>query len=285
MFTLGTDPLGIEMIEINQMDCLDGMQAMEAGSVDVVVTSPPYNLGVGYRSYHDRKTREEYLRWVETWSASVARILKPDGSFFLNLNAGGEDPTLPFELILALTRSLFRLQNTIHWVKALSIPEADGSITSRGHFKPINSRRYLNACHEYIFHLTKDGGVSLDRLAVGVPYADKSNVSRWSHTGGVDLRCGGNVWFVPYRTIRSRAGQRPHPATFPVALAERCIKLHGRRRPVVVDPFLGLGSSAEAAWNLNARRFVGFEIDAEYADFAQRRCALLERDAKDTDRF
>jgi hypothetical protein len=71
----------------------------------------------------------------------------------------------------------------------------------RGHYKPITSRRFVHDCHEFIFHLTKRGDVLLDRLALGVPYADKSNIARWGHTAGRDLHCRGNTWFIPYRTV------------------------------------------------------------------------------------
>ena len=97
--------------------------------------------------------------------------------------------------------------------------------------------------------------MELDRLALGVPYQDKSNIARWSHTGGSDLRCRGNTWFIPYETIQSRAKERPHPATFPVQLAEWCIKLHGiSRTETMLDPFLGIGNSAVAAQALRRER-------------------------------
>jgi len=109
------------------------------------------------------------------------------------------------------------------------------------------------------------GNTPVDRLAIGVPYADKSNIKRWAHTGGGDKRCRGNNWFVPYKTIRSREQQRPHPATFPVELAEQCIKLHGAEAGLVVmDPFVGIGHSAVAAKNCGVGKFIGFEIDGEY---------------------
>src|SRR5260370_25649913 len=97
---------------------------------------------------------------------------------------------------------------------------------SFGHFKPINSPRFLNDCHEYVFHFTKTGRVELNPLALGVPYQDKSNIARWRHTRGSALRCRGNTWFVPYETIQTRQHERPHPATFPVQLAECAIILH-----------------------------------------------------------
>jgi site-specific DNA-methyltransferase (adenine-specific) len=261
--------------EIFVEDCIQGMTRLPTGCVDVVVTSPPYNCGIAYRSYRDELERGEYLAWTEEWSRCVKRILSEDGSLFLNLGGGGDDPLLVYEVVFRLSNLGFHLQNTIHWIKAISLDQSDGSVISRGHFKPINSRRRLNNCHEYVFHLTKSGAVPLDRKAVGVPYADKSNIARWGHTDGEDRRCRGNTWFVPYHTIRSRDKQRPHPATFPVELAERCLRLHGRARPVVMDPFLGIGSAAEAAARVGASRFIGFEVDAEYAAFARARVQAI----------
>jgi site-specific DNA-methyltransferase (adenine-specific) len=122
----------------------------------------------------------------------------------------------------------FVLQNTFHWIKSITVETRAGDEISVGHFKPISSRRFVTDCHEFVFHLTKEGNTPLDRLAVGVAYADKSSIARRGHTAGRDKRCRGNNWFIPYETIKSRANQRPHPATFPVQLAQGCIKLHGR---------------------------------------------------------
>ncbi|CAN5609977.1 site-specific DNA-methyltransferase [soil metagenome] len=252
-------------------DCIAGMSLLAEGSVDLIVTSPPYNLGISYGKYSDRQERSTYLEWFDRWAAAARRVLRPDGSLFLNVAGSPSNPWLPHELILRL-REMFALQNTIHWIKAISI-EADGGETlSRGHFKPINSPRFLNDCHEYVFHLTPEGRTPIDRLALGVPYADKSNIARWSHTGGSDVRCRGNTWFVPYETIKSRRDQRPHPATFPVQLAENCIKLHGVERvQMMLDPFLGIGNSAVAAQRCGVPKFIGFEIDEEYVAEAERR--------------
>ena len=110
----------------------------------------------------------------------------------------------------------FVLQNTFHWVKSITIKTRKGEEISAGHFKPINSKRFVNDCHEYVFHLTASGAVPLQRREAGVEYADKSNIARWKHTDGSDKRCRGNTWFIPYDTIKSRDNDRPHPASFPV---------------------------------------------------------------------
>jgi site-specific DNA-methyltransferase (adenine-specific) len=265
--------------ELHHGDCVEGMSRLKEVSVDLIVTSPPYNLGIAYGQYSDREERGNYLDWCETWGAAAKRVLKPDGSLFLNVGAAPSNPLLPHELLLRF-RTLFVLQNTIHWIKAISIEDEVGELTSRGHFKPINSARYLNDCHEYVFHLTPHGRTPIDRLALGVPYADKSNIARWGHTEGHDVRCRGNTWFVPYQTIKSRDKQRPHPATFPVQLAVNCIQLHGTARvQTMLDPFLGIGNSAVAAQECHVPKFIGFEIDESYLAEAKRRAAEFAKGA------
>jgi len=265
-------------IVVHNADCVEGMRSLlKPGSVDVVVTSPPYNLGIRYTKFDDTAPRDEYLRWLGDWADAVKTALADTGSLFLNVGSMPSDPYVPFD-VLGVMRSRFVLQNVIHWIKSIAISKADvgdypgiAGDVAVGHYKPINSKRFVNDCHEYIFHLTKLGSVELDRLAVGVPYQDKTNVARWAKAGG-GLRCRGNTWFIPYKTILSRDKERPHPATFPVQLPERCIRLHGlERTKLVLDPFLGIGHTALACQALGVD-FVGFEIDPDY--FAETRRAL-----------
>ena len=171
-------------------DCLAGMRRLDAGSVDLVVTSPPYNLGIKYGRYSDKQDRASYLDWCAEWAAEVRRLLQPNGSFFLNIGSAPSNPMLPHELAIRL-RELFVVQNTIHWIKSITITDRDDAVQSHGHFKPISSKRFLHDCHEYVFHFSLTGKVELNRLALGVPYQDKSNIARWDHTHGRDLRCRG----------------------------------------------------------------------------------------------
>lgn len=263
--------MGTTAFLLRRSDCVRGMKRLPARSIDLVVTSPPYNLGIRYTRFSDLGARADYLEWCKIWSGEIARVLKRDGSFFLNVGASPSSPMFPHEFVLEL-RDHFILQNTIHWIKSISIEQRDGKVSSIGHFKPISSRRFLNDCHEYIFHLSLEGKTPIDRLALGVPYQDKSNIARWKHTRGRDRRCRGNTWFIPYQTIQRRDKERPHPATFPVELAENCIKLHARSRAgTMLDPFLGIGNSAVAAKNCGVKKFIGFEIDGAYLAEAERR--------------
>ena len=257
--------------ELRAGDCVEGLKKLPAECVDVVMTSPPYNLGIDYSAYRDDKSQGDYMDWCLAWAAELKRVMKPAGSFFLNIGASPSNPLLPHQIVIAF-QPLFRLQNTIHWIKSITVRKPNENEISIGHFKPINSKRYLTDCHEYVFHLTKTGDVPIDRLAIGARYADKSNIGRWKHTEGNDRRCRGNNWFVAYRTIRDRKRERPHPATFPIGLAENCIRLHGLRTDMVVlDPFVGIGNSALAAQRCRVGRFIGFDIDEGYLEEARKR--------------
>ncbi|WP_431868924.1 DNA-methyltransferase [Allosphingosinicella sp.] len=257
---------------IMQGDCIDLLARLPTGSIDVVVTSPPYNIGVAYNSYDDRRPRLDYLAWLTQIARELARVLTASGSFFLNVGGTSCDPWIAMDVASAF-RDIFVLQNHIAWVKSVSIGE-----DTVGHFKPITSRRYLNNNHEAVFHFTRTGDVEVDRLAIGVPYKDKSNITRWKH--GTDRRCAGNTWFIPYKTVKSRAQKFDHPAGFPVELPERCIKLHGITDATVLDPFLGAGASLVAAEKLGCKG-IGFEIDPVYAEAA---VARLKAHVADEDR-
>jgi site-specific DNA-methyltransferase (adenine-specific) len=245
------------------------MSGFAAGSLDALVTSPPYNLGIRYRSYQDTLPRDRYLAFTGDWVGAAARWLAPAGSLFLNVGAKPTDPWTAIDIALA-ARPHLQLQNTLHWVKSIAIDKGAAGARAGldrdlavGHYKPINSRRFVNDCHEFIFHFTHDGRVELDRLALGVPYQDTSNVTRWRAAGG-GTRCRGNTWFMPYDTIQRRDTDRPHPATFPPRLPEYCLRLHGTHRVrLAADPFLGLGSTAVACATLGVN-FVGIELDEGY---------------------
>ncbi|MCI4365057.1 MAG: site-specific DNA-methyltransferase [Thermoplasmata archaeon] len=244
--------------------------------VDVVVTSPPYNRKVAYSTYSDDRPRSEYLAWIGQLRDAVDTVLSPAGSFFLNVGASPSDPWLPMDVAREVGRT-FVLQNVLHWVKSIAIDRSAAGRSSGldhdlglGHYRPVGSDRYVHGAHEYVYHFSRRGDVPLDRLAIGVPYQDKSNVARWRGAGG-GLRCRGNTWFLPYPTIRYRARDRPHPATFPPELPEWCLRLHGRGRVrLAVDPFVGIGSSAVAAVRLNVP-FVGFDVDPDYLAVAVER--------------
>jgi site-specific DNA-methyltransferase (adenine-specific) len=255
------------------IDCLKGMKSLPAQSIDIIVTSPPYNIGKPYTGYHDARPREEYLDWMGQVAEESRRILREEGSFFLNVGSRPTDPWIPLDVAQRF-RPHYVLQNVIHWIKSIAIEKAEvgkydliRDDIAVGHYQPVNSPRFLSQCHEYIFQFSPQGKTRLDKKSIGVKYQDKSNIGRWKEATQ-DLRDRGNTWFIPYPTIRN---SRSHPTTFPVKLPEMCIRLHGfSGRTVVLDPFMGTGSTAVACRRLGVR-FLGFEIDPWYRRLAHER--------------
>lgn len=277
---VGRVAFSFEYNQIYDVDCIDGLSYMNPREVDVIVTSPPYNLGIGYNHYDDNQPRDAYLDWIEQVAVLCKRVLKDDGSLFLNVGGSLKDPWIPLDIAQQIRKHL-TLQNTIHWIKSIAISQEDIGQSSNisediavGHYKPINSERFHHDCHEYIFHFTKKGDVHLDKTAIGVPYQDKTNIRRWKSANRTDSRDRGNTWFIPYETIRE---SRPHPAVYPTKLPEMCIKDHGiARTNLVLDPFMGIGSTAVACVKLGVN-YIGFEIDAEYAQIAEERVLSEKR--------
>ncbi|HEY8549608.1 MAG TPA: DNA methyltransferase, partial [Vicinamibacterales bacterium] len=152
-----TIPIGRITLTFYQGDCLALLARLPRHSVDVVVTSPPYNLGIDYRTYEDRMPRADYLAWTARWIRAVARMLVPEGSLFLNVGAKPTDPWAAIDVAQVARRHL-HLQNTLHWIKSIAIDRdaVGGARLPRdlavGHYKPINSPRFVNDCHEFIFH-------------------------------------------------------------------------------------------------------------------------------------
>jgi len=256
-------------IDLYAEKCEDGLAKLPEGSVDVVVTSPPYNINTSYNHYVDDLNENEYLRWTDEWVQAVKRVLSPTGSFFLNIAGRCAEPWKAMD-VARVTGRHFTLQNTFHWVKSIAISRRDcpslSADLAAGHFKPVNSDRYVHQLHEYIFQFTHDGKVPLDRLAIGVPYQDDTNVKRWKH--GSALRCRGNVWFMPYETVQA---SKLHPAAFPIKLPWNCIRVHGVDRcQTVLDPMMGSGTTLVAAVLLNIPKAIGFDIDDGYVALAKK---------------
>ena len=221
-------------------DCLEVLAGLNEASVDVVVTSPPYNLDLRYASYQDRRAEDEYLDWMVAVAEALRRVMKPDASFFLNISGSPNRPWLPFELIVRL-RPVFALQNHITWIK--SIATGDDSVgpfqAGRRHALPAPRARAYFPSHRRRPRAARPAWRSACRTRTS-PTSPGAAMPR-------DLRCRGNTWFIPYETVQSRAAKFHHPGTFPVDLPRWCIRLHGRRPAVVLDPFMGTGTTLVAA--------------------------------------
>lgn len=226
-------------------DAVEVMSSFGDNSFDAVVTSPPYNIGVDYgHDIDDNKPIEEYNLFSERWISEALRI---SPLCIVNFGAPSSKPMNIANFMLSVSKHGI-IQSDVVWVKSVST-----ETMSIGHFKPINSKRFITNLIEHIFIISRDGKHDLDRLAVGVPFKDKSNINRFSSNKG-DLRCRGNVWLLPYKTRNEKLS---HPATFPVELAEMMIKISGALS--VLDPFCGIGTTGEACKNLGVS-YTGIDL-------------------------
>ena len=121
------------MDKIHNIDCLEFMKGIKDNSYDVVITSPPYNIGKNYNLYNDN--RSDYIEWQKQVFNEVCRVLKSNGHLFLNIASTKNDPFAPYKIAEKLN---WKLQNNIIWCKAIEI---DGYV--RGYSTPTSSKRYL----------------------------------------------------------------------------------------------------------------------------------------------
>lgn len=199
--------------------------------VDLVVTSPPYKSGAD--GYSEETVKRVFFE--------CKYVLKPNGLMFVNMGYLQEDFFRPYRLALLIEDLGFIPKETFIWRK--------------NHYKPLGGKKRVNNLYEFIFMFAKGEKFELDRLAVGVPYKDKTNAKRFS--SGRDLKCAGNVWDINYPTIQ-RSKDKPHHDYFPIELPERCIKLAGVQNGLIFDPFGGSGSSGVAAAN-TGNSFLGVD--------------------------
>lgn len=258
-------------IQIMNGDCLAIMRdQLKPKSVQVVITSIPYNIGVKYDNYEDSKDDEHYLDWLDEVFKMIESVLVDDGSFFLNLGRTSQKPWLAHR-VLELLPCRFQLQNEIIWAKAVTVNDR-----SYGQFRPVPGKRFLTPTHEHIYHLTKRGDVEIDRLALGVPYSHVTGQYRFKNFE--DTRCGGTIWTIPFVSTKSREGKWSHPCPFPVELPIRCMKMHGIKEGMtVLDPFNGVGSSTTAMVRFGVTG-IGIDIDEGYCQTAKAR--LLDEQAQ-----
>ncbi len=233
----------IELNQIINQDSEFGLLSVPSDSIDMIVCSPPYKLEDGFNSFK-----------LSNIFAQLYRVLKDNSLFWLNFGHLAENKFRPFEVCKMAIDCGFTLNDTITWEKV--------------QYKPIQGRKRLNNLSEFIFLLYKGKMPELDRLSIGVPYQDKTNVNRYA--GGRDLKCRGNIWTIPYETIQ-RKEQKLHFDRFPLLLPEMCIKVSNLApKSVVLDCFCGSGTSLVAAKNLG-HNYIGFELNPEHIKTAEKR--------------
>jgi site-specific DNA-methyltransferase (adenine-specific) len=211
--------------QVHQGDCVDMLNGMPETSVNLIVTSPPYNVGIEYDGYDDRQEDAAYHAWTLDWLRACYRVLKDDGRMCLNipLDTGG-NPTFGYEMVRLTQEVGLNLKTTIIWNEQnISRGTAWGSWMSA-------SAPHVIAPVELILVLYK---TQWKRIGKGTSTITADEFKTWAGAGG--------VWAFP--------GERRngHPAPFPVELPRRCLKLFSYQEDVILDPFAGSGSTGIAA--------------------------------------
>jgi len=226
------------------------MEELPDNSVHLMVTSPPYNVG---KEYDEDYTLEEYLDFLERVMQEVYRVLVPGGRAAINIANLGRKPYIPLNAFISemmIKRIGFLMRGEIIWNKG---PHASPS-TAWGTWMSAKNP-ILRDVHEYILVFSKD------TFSRPNPYNRESTITREEF-----LEWTKSVWTFP----PAQAKKIGHPAPFPVELPLRLIKLYTFKGEVVLDPFMGSGTTAIAAL-MTERHFVGYEINPKYVELANRR--------------
>lgn len=229
-------------IKLLKGDCLIHMKQIPDNSIDCIITSPPYWKGFEYEAYFN--SYYQYLEWCEKWLKECKRILKKDGTFFLNVINDSEITIRAFEIMEIATRKvMFKLHDTIIWF--------------RYNQQPANTDRQLTNQCEYLFMLRHTSAhIHLNKQDVYEEYPEM-----------FETKNVGNVWKIPFNSNRKIKGfgrketkSKWGHSGFPVALPKACILLATKKNDTILDMFMGSGTTGIAAIETE-RNFIGIELD------------------------
>ena len=255
---LGKPSFEADGVAIYNRDCLEGMKDIPEGLINTTITSPPYNIG---KEYEDRIKLDDYLSWCESWIKQIHRVTSNDGTFWLNigyLEVEGKGLAVPIPYLLWDRTPFYFLQEVV-WNYA-------AGVACRKRFSPRNEKLlwYVKDSKNYTFNLD-------DVRDPDVKYPNQMKNGK--------LRCNplgknpSDVWQITKVTSgknRASVERTPHPAQFPVMLVERMLKASSNPGDVILDPFMGSGSTAECALR-NGRYVIGFELEPKYIGYAGQR--------------
>lgn len=238
-------------------DCLEVMKDIPDKSIDLIVTSPPYWKGFEYEAYFN--SYKQYLDWCKLWLKEAKRVLKKEGTFYLDVINDSEITIRAFELMEIATREImFKLHDTIIWY--------------RYNQQPANTNRQLTNQCEYVFMLRhSSAGVELHK---DVLLQEKPTLFKTKNVG--------NVWELPFNSGKNNRtkefGRKETKSKwghsgFPADLPEACILLSTNEGDTVLDMFMGSGTTGVACQKLN-RNFIGIDIEEKYYNIAKERLGL-----------
>lgn len=249
-------------------DCVEILKSLPAGSADLVFADPPFNIGYEYDVYHDRRGKDEYLAWANTWLAAAVRVLSPTGSLFLAI---GDEYVAEHKVRLDALG--LNLRNWIVWHYTFG----------------VNCTKKFNRSHAHILYYTKNPR-EFTFNPVRVPsarmttYADRraNPVGKLPDDTWVlrpqesddHFQPDADTWYESRvcGTFKERTG---HPCQMPEAVLERIISVASNEGDSVLDPFAGSGTTLAVAKKMG-RRYFGVELSEPYADAVEKRLDAIE---------
>ena len=240
------------------MDCLEVMKNIEDESVQIIVTSPPYNLG---KEYERRAKLQEYIQWKEKIISECVRILKPTGNIFWQVgNYINNGEVYPLDILLypIFMKFNLHLRNRIIW--------------NFGH--GLHCSKRFSGRHETILWLTKidDYIFNLDDVRIPQKYPNKKaykGENKGKLSGNPLGKNPSDVW--DFSNVKHNHPEKTeHPCQFPEAMIERIVRVASNKKDIVFDPFVGSGTTVVVAEKLG-RIGIGTEIVKEYVDIANKR--------------
>ncbi|MFZ1019828.1 MAG: site-specific DNA-methyltransferase [Minisyncoccia bacterium] len=236
-------------------DCLIGIKKIPDNSIDLIVADPPYCLGKDYENDSDKLDSKEYLEWTYQWIDAIIPKLKDTGSFYIFLSWQYSPE------IFSYIKTKMPMINEIIW---------DRRVPSMG-----GSTRKFSSVHDNIgFFVKKDKKYYFDIDSIRIPYDEETKKARTRSifVGKKWLEMGYNpkdIWSVS--RIHAQAPEREnHPTQKPLQIIERIINASCPIGGIVLDPFMGTGTTAIAAMN-KKRNYIGFEINKNYCELINKR--------------
>ena len=239
-------------IKIYNNDCIKALKNMADNTVDLIITSPPYWKGFEYEAYFN--SYKQYLDWTKIWLSECKRVLKKDGTMYLNVINDSEITIRAYEIMEIATRDLmYKLHDTIIWY--------------RYNQQPANTTRQLTNQCEFIFMLRhSSAGICLDKKKA---FEHAPHIFKTKNVG--------NVWEIPFNAGKTKnsfgrketASKYGHSG-FPLLIPEICVLLSSKENDVVMDLFMGTGTTGVACINTN-RNFIGIELEPVFCEIAEKR--------------
>ena len=240
----------IELNKVHNLDCVDGLKQLDDNSVDLIVTSPPYNVGIDYDTWKDEMPWQDYLEWCKKWLTECFRVLKDDGRICINHYIAFSSP---FEDVCQFPLMDFRnIMTDIGFnVHKLAIwdDRTMNKYTAWGSWMSASAPNIMTPYEGILIAYKKQW----NKLGKG-----ESTMTKEQFIEGVS-----GLWHLG--TTRSLT-----KANFPESLPSMCINLLTYKGDLVVDPFMGSGTTGVSAVK-NDREFIGFELSPNYCKLANDR--------------